>query len=108
MAKKNNNNVVTLDLDPVRALQIVREIAEDSARVFFTEHAEKRMKQRKISRTQVLKCFAHGQITEGPVRSASGNWTLTMEVLTAGDIVTVVSALDHDEDGNYILVITSY
>lgn len=60
-------------LDAARARKILQEVAQDSGRVFFSDHAEKQMTRRRITRTQVLKCLRHGHIVEGPVRSIKGN-----------------------------------
>lgn len=43
--------IVQFPMNAARAREILREVAEDSARVFFTDHAEKRMAQRHITRT---------------------------------------------------------
>ena len=101
-------NVLVMNLDSSRAQQILREIAEDSGRVFFTNHAEQRMLARHITRTQVLRCLKHGKLVEGPARDPHGKWLLTTEVLSAGDVVKVVAALDSDSSGNLVLVITTY
>jgi hypothetical protein len=103
-----DGNVVTLNLTPPRALQILRKIAQDSSRVFFTVHAEKQMGKRRITRIQVLRCLLHGHLVEGPARGIKGNWELSVEVFSAGEPITVVAALDHDERGNLIIVISTY
>ena len=42
--------------------RMIREAARDTARVFFTPHAKKRMKQRRITPTQVyLRLFEERQ-----------------------------------------------
>lgn len=66
------------------------------------------MRQRMISRTQVIQCLAKGSITEGPARGTKGNWEMRVEVYSAGQPVTVVAALDNDEIGNQIIVITAF
>jgi len=102
------DNVVELDLSIPLARKIILEICADTSRVFISTHAEKKMMQRDITRSQVMRCLRSGAITEGPARGIKGNWELTMNVLSAGDSVTVVAALDNDENGNHILVITAY
>lgn len=101
-------NVLKMDLSPVSARRVLTELAADSSRVFFTAHAEERMRERIITRTQVLRCLRHGSITEGPARDPHGKWVVRMEVLSAGDVLRVVAALDNDGDGNLVLVITTY
>lgn len=102
------SNIVALDLTLSNAKQLIVEIAKDSSRIFYTTHAEKRMKQRKITRSQVQRCLQHGQITEGPCRDIHGKWCLTLEAFSAGEPVAVVAALDKDSNGNMIIIITSY
>lgn len=102
-------NVVHRDLDEATARTVVAEIAKDSANVFFTHHAEARMTQRGITRTQVLRCLTHGRITEGPYRDSNGSWKLTMNAASADDVITVVAALDWRESrGNYAIIVTTW
>jgi Domain of unknown function (DUF4258) len=61
------------------ALRVVRDAARDSARVFLTPHAEQRIYQRKITRTQVLDCLRKGSIIEGPAPTINGEWECTVE-----------------------------
>ena len=76
--------------------------------MFFSHHAEVQMRKRHITRTQVLRCLAHGVVAEGPARDIKGNWAMKLEVPSAGDLVIVVAALDRDEAGDMIIVITVY
>lgn len=106
MAKESN--VVDFNITPARAKNLLKEIAKDSSRVVFTLHAEKRMRQRKITRTQVLRCLTHGHIVEGPAPSMKGNMEMKLEVMSAGEIVVVVVALEKDESGNFAVIITVF
>lgn len=102
-------NLLQMDLTAITAARVMADIASDSARVFFTRHAEQRMTERRITRTQVLRCLRLGRITEGPYRDISGNWKMTMQVASAGNVITVVAALDwHADTGHYAIVVTSY
>lgn len=101
-------NVVKMDLSPAGARQLLAQLATDSSRVFFTDHAEDRMHERAITRAQVLRCLRHGTIVEGPARDTHGKWVMNMEVMSAGDVLRVVTALDNDGNGNLVLVITTY
>ncbi len=103
-----SSNVLQLNLTIPSAKKLVRELAEDTCRVFFSKHAEQRMKERKITRTQIIRCLLKGEITEGPARGTNGNWQLSMKSYSAGVPITVAMALDYDENGNHILVITVY
>ena len=101
-------NVLELDLTPVHAKRILEDVAQESGRVYFTNHAEERMIERNITRHQVLRCLKHGNIIEGPCRNINGNWQLSIHVFSAGENITVVAALNKDKSGNYIIVITAY
>lgn len=101
-------NVIQMELTPPLALRIIKEIAQDSAKVSFTDHAMKRMRARHITTSQVLRCLKHGSIAEGPARGTTGNWEFRMEVFSAGEPIAVAGALDNDGKGNYVIVITTY
>lgn len=94
-------SVLSLDLTPVTAKRVLREIIDaDDARVFFTRHVEIRMVERRITRKQVLRCLRSGQFVEGPHRGVQGNWEKRLEQLSAGNVVNVVAALDCDDGRN--------
>lgn len=101
-------NVIQMNLTRPLAMKLLREIASDSSRVAITTHAESRMKRRRITRTQIERCLQKGHITEGPARGTKGNWEMRVEVFSAGEPVAVVAALDYDNKGNYIIVITVF
>jgi hypothetical protein len=102
-------NVLLMDLSPVKAKQILNEIIEaDDGRVFFTVHAERRMTERKISRKQILCCLKNGRFVEEPYREPGGGWKMKLDSVSAGDIVTVVAALDYDDGRNITIIITTY
>ena len=83
-------------------------MAEDSGQVFFTPHAKTRMKQRRITRTQVLACLRQGSIDEPAHQNIRGNWQCTVRHVHAGDLVRVAAALERDENGHLIVVITVF
>lgn len=86
----------------------IKAAASVSARVFFTKHAQTRFEERDISTLDVLDCLRHGRVVEGPAQSAKGNWQFTVSRFCAGEVVTVAGALELDEAGDYIIVITAY
>lgn len=89
-----------------KAVEILREVADDSSRLIITNHAETRMKQRRITRTQILRCLRHGTITEQPSWMATkGTWELRIEYVTAGDALTVGAAID---PAALVIVITAF
>ena len=93
------------ELTKHQAHDLLRRI-EDS-RVFITNHAKDRMAERGVTRVQVLRCLKRGTITEGPYQDlAHGSWKLNVEAYTAGDLLTVVAAVNADENGERIIVVT--
>ena len=102
-------NVIKLQLTSRKALEIIRDIANNATHcVVPTAHATKRMKERKIFRRDLLQCLRHGKIIEGPARAANGNWEFKMCSLEAGERINIAAALDYDRRGNYIIIITTY
>lgn len=91
------------------AKRIIREVAKDSARVFFSPHASKRMRERHITRAQVFECLLRGTISEPPHRDMHGNWKCNVSRLHAGDEITVAVGFKRDEKtGDYLIVITVF
>jgi Domain of unknown function (DUF4258) len=76
--------ILPFRLSAPRATEIIRNAAKDSARVFFKVHAEQRMKKRRTTRIQVMRCLKHGAITEGPAPDVHGNWACRIEWISAG------------------------
>ncbi len=105
-------NVLEMDLTPDSARSILKEIVDaDDGRVFFVSHAEDQMTKRRITRPQVLRCLKAGRIVEGPYRDPhTGDWKVNMEVISAGNVVGVVAALDFDENiqKNISIVVTAF
>jgi hypothetical protein len=102
------SNVIKMDLTPVSAHQMIVEIVGKSTGfVIFTDHAVKQMVQRRITRPQVISCLMHGTMIEGPFRSVKGNWQLTVESVTCGEVLTVGAALEYQKNNNIIVVITA-
>ena len=81
-------------MNDATALRVLREIAEDSARVIFTKHASQRMRQRKVSPVQVIACLQRGIIREPVVLDLHGNWKLTVSHRVAGKDLDVAVAID--------------
>jgi hypothetical protein len=84
----------------------IAEVAADSSRVIVLPHAKRRMRSRHILLTQVLQCLRHGNVVEPAHQDIKGCWKCTLEILSSGDLVRVAAALDRDESGEMILVIT--
>lgn len=98
-----------LDLSPVAALRIVRRVAADDAKVFFTRQAERRMFERHVSVPEVLAALRRGRIVEGPARDARGHWRCSLAHAQRGRELTVAVALGRDaEQGRQIIVVTVF
>lgn len=87
----------------------IRNVAQDSAQVYLTKHAQEQMHDREISLTQVLKCLRSGELFEGPIQDSTRElgWKSTTRTLSAGVWIEVVSKLI-ERDDDFILVITAY
>jgi hypothetical protein len=81
-------------MNDATALRLLREIAQDSARVIFTHHARQRMRQRKMSPIQVLACLQRGIASEPVSLDLHGNWKLTVSQRIAGKDLNVAVAID--------------
>lgn len=81
-------------MNDATALKVLREIAQDSARVIFTDHAQKRMRKRKVSPMQVLTCLQRGIVSEPVALDVHGNWKLTVAHRVAGKDLNVAVAID--------------
>lgn len=76
------------------ALNIARECARDTRRIKWTAHARQRMRERGITTRQVLRCLLRGRMAEPVHRSVHGDWQCKLTVLSAGDALEVVIAID--------------
>ena len=85
---------VPMRMNDANALKLLREIAQDSARVILTDHARLRMRQRKVSLTQVLTCLQRGIVSEPVALDMHGNWKLTVAHRVAGKDLAVAVAVD--------------
>ena len=89
------------------ALKVIREIAKNSAGVFFTEHAKRRMRERGVVNRQVLDCLRHGKVDESAARDIQGNWKCTLRHFVAGQLIRVSVACCYDEKrGTHAVVVT--
>jgi hypothetical protein len=74
----------------------IRELAKDSANVFITVHASKRMKERKVLSSEVYACLLAGSMK-------TGHLVCRMESYVAGRNLAACVALD-DEDPTMLVV----
>lgn len=91
-----------------RLQSLVRDAASDSSNVYFSRHAQQRMLERDVTAPDIIECLLRGAFEEGPYRSAKGNWEFTVRQFCSGVSLTVAGALELDEYGNHIVVITTY
>lgn len=89
-------------------LRIIRELSQDSGNVFYEPHAKKRMRERKITPTQILACLRKGVIDEPAHENIRGNWKCTLRHQHAGDLVRLVAAIEKDDGGDWIAVVTVF
>lgn len=88
---------------------MLRLAAEDSSKVFLSEHAEQRASERGIDRLQIMRVLARGRLTEQPWPDVNhGNYRVTVEGISAGAKLKVVAALQpqNPECNSYIIVVT--
>ena len=101
------NGPLPFKLSAPAALRIIRETAQDTSRVIVTTHAKRRMKERRISLTQIIDCLFHGQINEGPSLDTHGSWVCSLSWRHAGDYMKVALAIKHEvKTGHKLIIIT--
>jgi hypothetical protein len=85
----------------------IRRTAIDSAKVYLTAHARRRMAERGITLRQVLGCIRSGEFVEGPVLDSERQtgFKATLSAVSAGEKVQAVIKLIEAED-DWIVVIT--
>lgn len=90
-------NVRTLPfiLNDANFLLHMREILQARS-MFLTDHAKKRMVQRKVSSQQILQCLQRGSIDEPAHLTIQGDWSATIGYFTGGDFVKVAAAISKD------------
>lgn len=101
------SNLLPFPLPKKKALELIRELSQGSDRIFYSKHARLRMTEREISMPDVMDCLAKGQITEGPYKAPGGDWRFTISWFRAGSPLQVVGAIDVDDDGKYLVIVTT-
>lgn len=101
------SNLLPFPLPKKKALEIIRELSQGSERIFYSTHARLRMTEREISMPDVMDCLVKGQITDGPYRAPGGDWRFTISWFRAGSPLQVVGAIDADDDGKYLVIVTA-
>lgn len=98
--------ILRLVMNDVSLRRKIAQIAADSSRVVILPHAKQRMRKRRILLPQILHCLRLGNVIEPAHLDIKGCWKCTLEILSSGDLVRVAAALDRDEVGEVVLVIT--
>ena len=98
---RNTLRLITADAQPANlssndARAIVREIAQDSARIALVlGHAKMRATQRGISLEDIQRVLLRGVVTEGPyIAAKSGWWRLNVTGQSAGAQITSVVEIE--------------
>ncbi len=99
---------VALPINDANMLSIIRKLAQDPVNVFIKKHAKKRMKERSITLAQVVTCLQRGVIDEHAHEDISGDWKCTLRYQVAGDLVRVAAAIEKDDGGQWIAVVTVF
>jgi hypothetical protein len=99
---------ISIPLNDANMLRIIRDLAQKTENVFIEPHAKKRMRQRNITRTQVYACLLKGVIDEAAHENIRGNWKCTLRHHHAGDLIRVTAAIEKDDNGDWIAVVTVF
>ena len=93
-------------MKPADARKIIRDRAQDSARIVVLPHARARMQQRRIDFLDIQRCLRGGAITEGPyvpTDSRTGAFRCNVEGIVDGERLRVVVELP-DKPPNLLVV----
>ena len=83
---------------------LIRSIAADSARVYFTNHARARMRLRHVTQEIVIEVLQHGKLAGIPEPNAvRGSLECWMERYCTGRQIRVVAAIS-DENPDLVVV----
>ena len=95
-------------LTAIEARMKLKEFAKDTSKIKLSKHARERMKERSISFKQIVCCFEHGDITEGPYLNPRGNCRLNVSVRSAGEYITSSVEIRSDDNGESSIVVTTF
>lgn len=95
-------------LNDANLQRLIRETAANTACVLITAHAKRRMRERKITPTQIYDCLRRGNVSEPAHVTAKGDWQCTLTRRHAGDEIAVVTVLARDENGDWVVVVTVF
>jgi len=103
------SNIVQMRITPAVAKKRIAELAKDSSRVVYSDHGKMRRGKRNITRKQVINCLRHGFFTEQPYFNViHGGYKFTMQTKDAGVLINVAAALHRADNGDYVVVVTTF
>ena len=95
----------------VDAISKIQEMAElDTGSIFFLDHAEMRMIERGITRRQILNVLKRGEFfgeVEWCTKEERG-WKCKFRDISAGERISVVAKLVERQNGELLLVVTTF
>jgi hypothetical protein len=101
-------NIKTIKPSDQQAKQWLKDAAQGKRRLLFSPHAELRMRQRKIGRTQVLETLGRGTISEQLHTDIHGDWCCNVSWRYAGLHVTVGVVFKLHENGEWVIIATVF
>ena len=99
---------VSLHLTAARARKLLKEAGDGKGRLAISLHAQARMKQRKIGRTQVLETLKHGSFVEPLYRDVKGDWRCSVGWFHAGSRIVVAAVIKLASTGDLVVVATVF
>lgn len=91
-----------------QAIEWVKEAGSQKRRLVFTEHAELRMKERRIGRRQVLETLQNGHISEPLHQDIRGDWRCNVSWFYAGVRLTVGVVFKLSDKGDWVVIATVF
>jgi uncharacterized protein YgiM (DUF1202 family) len=104
--RKQIQGVTTLPMSDVSFVCFVKEAVKNDL-VGLTSHAKQRMRERKITLTQVRRVLKKGIIVEPVHQDQRGRWKATLQGGRA-EIIRVVARLDEIDDGTSVIVVSTF
>lgn len=91
-----------------QAIEWVKEAGSQKRRLVFTDHAELRMKERRIGRRQVLETLQSGRISEPLHQDIRGDWRCNVSWFHAGVRLTVGVVFKLSAKGEWVVIATVF
>jgi hypothetical protein len=91
-----------------QAIEWLKEAGNQKRRLVFTDHAELRMKERRIGRRQVLQTLQNGHISEPLHQDIKGDWRCNVSWFYAGVRLTVGVVFKLSDKGEWVVIATVF